>query len=60
MNQYYFSTVEVFFFLWDIIVFIVFFFWGGGGTSAKVKSGYSLNIYLLSTKKFINTRNGSG
>ena len=55
MNQYYFSTVEVFFLLWNIIVFIVF---GGGGegTAAKVKFSVVTNcismenVYLLSTK----------
>ena len=64
MNQYYFSTVEVFFLLWNIIVFIVF---GGEGTAAKVKFSVVTNcismenVYLLSTKKkIINTRNGSG
>ena len=65
MNQYYFSTVEVFFLLWNIIVFIVF--GGGEGTAAKVKFSVVTNcismenVYLLSTKKkIINTRNGSG
>ena len=53
MNQYYFSTVEVFFLLWNIIVFIVF---GGEGTAAKVKFSVVTNcismenVYLLSTK----------